>query len=716
MKIKGNYIGKKDSRAFTLVELLATIAILGLVVSITVFTGIRLIKNGKEKTYQTTKNNIEKYANNYLVENGDRLFYLSKNDKSDIEYQCVTLKNLIDTGYFDTKLLDSKVAEGISPKESDYVYIERDIRSKSIKKNVYIQSSDNEYKKTCDGAVKAEMDIAFLIDTGDKDRVARGYYKTVDITIIYKLKNANNINDYEYGYGYSNDKIELLKDNGNEKVVRVSDNGTLIGMINYLKKKAYEDSIIIDMIDNDGPIITLGDYKKGFVRGETSVNLNVYDEKIGVDSSSFTRDDIIVTVGDKKVDTNDLNLTDIGNGNYKLTVKNKQYDGKVVISIDKDKVLDKLGNGNDAVKVEPDISFDNTPPIIVNIDNASGEKWSNKDFSLILSAKEEGSGMTNWQYTYNENANSTGSDHNNDWVVYSGSDKDSFTTSPFSAERNQLVYVRACDKVGNCSEKGSTYIRIDKTAPTGEISLSENSKTITGTANVSDALSGLSGTYEWKISTSSTCDSTVSGFVSSSSSTYEVTVSGTGTYYACLKVSDKAGNVAYFSQQVNVAEDLSCWYLDGYNTYCRYEPNIKKGGDNIYSQKIWNSKTNTYYYSQKLWESGTYFNIDGWTYGTDDKGNGNSTIWYHSKTYNCYLISTYLKEREPRGSCPGWNGNAADGWANCTCNTNSDCGQTGNIVKNVYCDTSMKSGKSKEEGLYMCVWQAGTSNQYNTCW
>ena len=717
MKIKGNYIGKKDSRAFTLVELLATIAILGLVISITVFTGIRLIKNGKEKTYQTTKNNIEKYASNYLVENGDRLFYLSKNDKSDIEYQCVTLKNLIDTGYFDTKLLDSKVAEGISPKESDYVYIERDIRSKSIKKNVYIQSFDNEYKKTCDGAVKAEMDIAFLIDTGDKDRVARGYYKTVDITIIYKLKNANNINDYEYGYEYSNDKIELLKDNGNEKVVRVSDNGTLIGMINYLREKAYEDSIIIDMIDNDGPIITLGDYKKGFVRGETSVNLNVYDEKIGVDGSSFTRDDIIVTVGDKKVDTNDLNLTDIGNGNYKLTVKNKQYDGKVVISIDKDKILDKLGNGNDAVRFEPDITFDNTPPIIVNIDNASGEKWSNKDFSLILSAKEEGSGMANWQYTYNENANSTGSNHNNDWVVYSESDKNSFTTSPFSAERNQLVYVRACDKVGNCSDKGSTYIRIDKTKPTGSISLSENSKTITVTASVSDALSGLNGTYEWKVDTNSTCDSTVSGFTSSSSSTYEVTVSDTGTYYACLKASDKAGNVAYFSQQVNVVEELSCWYLiNGYNTYCRYEPNMKKGGDNIYSQKIWNSNTKTYYYSQKLWESGTYFNIDGWTYGTDDKGNGNSTIWYHSKTYNCYLISTYLKERQPRGSCPGWNGNAADGWANCTCNTDADCGNTGNVVTSLMCDKSMKSGKTEKDGKYMCVWRVGTSNQYNMCW
>ena len=926
---------KKNNRGFTLVELLATIAILGLIVSITVFTGIRLIKNGKEKTYQTTKNNIEKYAGNYLIENGDRLFYLSDN-KAGIEYQCVTLKNLIDTGYFDTKLFESKVAEGVSPKENDYVYIERNINTKTVMKNVYIQSSDNEYRETCDGAVKAEMDIAFL---GDFD----SWGKTKDITIIYKLKNANNVNDYEYGYGYSNDKIELLKDNGNEKVVRVSDNGTLTGMINYLGEKAYEDSIIIDMIDNDGPIITLGDYKKGYAKGSIDIILKVTDEGAGVDGNSFSKEDIEVTVGGNKV--TDLKLTDTGNGNYKLTINNDKLDGEVTISISGGKVLDKLGNGNEAVKFDPDIKFDNTPPskpvidnpskenwinssfgltlhtkeegsgvdhwqytyngnnnnasstgsnhsndwviysesaledfttspfsaerdqlvyviacdkagncseksstyiridktkptcsinvspsgyakevtltvsgkdarsgladspyswdsenngygtvatkkvtangtytawvkdkagntnscnvtvnnidnsipvitlgnytsgyvrkstevnlivkpsesgadinydsftvddiivtvggttvsgstltnlgsgnykLIINnskydgkvvisigdnkvlnvlnagnkavkfepditfdntapskpvINNPSNENWMNSNFGLTLNTQENGSGMANWQYTYNGNASSTGSNHNNDWVVYSESDKNSFTTSPFSAERNQLVYVRACDKVGNCSEVSSTYIRIDKTKPTGSISLSENSKTITATASVSDALSGLSSTYEWKVDTNATCDSTVSGFVSSSSSTYEVTVSGTGTYYACLKASDKAGNVAYFSQQVNVAEELSCWYLNGYNSWCRYIPDMS------------NDDTSN---RQKLWNSNTYFNIDGWVYGTDVKGNGNSTIWYHSKTYNCYLISTYLKKYSD-GACTESGGSSGGGTSN----------------------------------------------------
>lgn len=654
---------KKNNRGFTLVELLATIAILGLVISITVFTGIRLIKNGKEKTYQTTKNNIEKYASNYLVENGDRLFYLSDN-KAGIEYQCVTLKNLIDTGYFDTKLFESKVAEGISPKENDYVYIERNINTKTVMKNVYIQSSDKESKETCDSAVKAEMDIAF-IPSGNKGRTRMSFYKTVDITIIYKLKNANNINDYDYEYNYSNDKIELLEDNGNEKKVRVSDNGTLTGIINYLGESAYEDDFIVDAIDNDGPIITLGDYDKGYVKGSVDINIKVMDEKTEVDPDSFTVDDLRVTVGGKEIDTSNLILVEDKYNDYKLTIKNDKLEGPVVISIDSGKVLDELGNGNEAVVFNPEVTFDNTPPSKPVIDNPSKENWINSSFGLTLNTQENGSGMANWQYTYNGSANSTGSNHNNDWVVYSESDKISFTTSPFSAERNQLVYVIACDKVGNCSEVSSTYIRIDKTKPTGSISLSENSKTITGTASVSDALSGLSGTYEWKVDTNSTCDSTVSGFTSSSSSTYEVTVSDTGTYYACLKASDKAGNVAYFSQQVNVAEELSCWYLNGYNSYCRYIPDMKKGGDNIYSQKIWNSNTKTYYYSQKLWESGTYFNIDGWIYGTDVKGNGNSTIWYHSKTYNCYLISKYLRKYSD-GACTESGGSSGGG-------TNNSC-------------------------------------------
>ena len=75
---------RKKNYGFTLVELLAVIAILGIVVSITVFVSIKSINKAKEKSYKTTINNIERMAGTYLEENGDRLFYISKNDGSNI--------------------------------------------------------------------------------------------------------------------------------------------------------------------------------------------------------------------------------------------------------------------------------------------------------------------------------------------------------------------------------------------------------------------------------------------------------------------------------------------------------------------------------------------------------------------------------------------------------------------------------------------------------
>ena len=86
----------KNNHGFTLVELLAVIAILGIVVSITVYVGINAVNKAKEKSYKTTINNIERTAGTYLEENGDRLFYISKNDGSNIEYQCITIENLIE--------------------------------------------------------------------------------------------------------------------------------------------------------------------------------------------------------------------------------------------------------------------------------------------------------------------------------------------------------------------------------------------------------------------------------------------------------------------------------------------------------------------------------------------------------------------------------------------------------------------------------------------
>lgn len=471
---------KNNNHAFTLVELLATITILGIVLSITVYVSINAVNKAKENSYKTTKSNIEKIASTYLEENGDRLFYISKNDDTDIEYQCITIENLIDGGYFKNDVLNSQVSKDNKVNKGDYIYVERNSITKSVIKNVYVLNGED--NGVCPDTVKAESNIIFLVSPLE-------WSKAKEVTITYKLKNANNINDYQYDYSYSNDKIELISDNGDLKKVRVIDNGTLTGIINYLGKEDYSKEIIIDKIDNAGPVISLGSNKKGYVREKTEVYLKVSDFGIGVDDNSFTKDDVIVKVGDKELSQNNLTLTVNSNGSVKLAINNKILDGNVSIQIRAGGVLDKLGNGNDYVELNTGIIFDNTAPSKPEINNPSNGNWINKNISLKLHTVEEGSGVNYWQYTYSDSASSTGTNSSTNWVTYGNSSSVNYTTGEFSQERGQLVYVRACDKVGNCSDKSSTYIKIDKTAPTCSLGVSGTTITVT----FKDSVSGING-------------------------------------------------------------------------------------------------------------------------------------------------------------------------------------------------------------------------------
>ena len=471
---------KNNNHAFTLVELLATITILGIVLSITVYVSINAVNRAKENSYKTTKSNIEKIASTYLEENGDRLFYISKNDYTDIEYQCITIENLIDGGYFKNDVLNSQVSKDNKVNKGDYIYVERNSITKSVIKNVYVLNGED--NGVCPDAVKAESNIIFLVSPLE-------WSKAKEVTITYKLKNANNINDYEYDYSYSNDKIELISDNGDLKKVRVIDNGTLTGIINYLGKEDYSKEIVIDKIDNAGPVISLGSNKKGYVREKTEVYLKVSDFGIGVDDNSFNKDDVIVKVGDKELSQNNLTLTVNSNGSVKLAINNKILDGNVSIQIKAEGVLDKLGNGNDYVELNTGIIFDNTAPSKPEINNPSNGNWINKNISLKLHTVEEGSGVNYWQYTYSDSASSTGTNSSTNWVTYGNSSSVNYTTGEFSQERGQLVYVRACDNVGNCSDKSSTYIKIDKTAPTCSLGVSGT----TITATFKDSVSGING-------------------------------------------------------------------------------------------------------------------------------------------------------------------------------------------------------------------------------
>lgn len=246
---------RKKEYGFTLVELLAVVAILSLLIGIVVYVAINVINNSREKTYRVTINNIEEVADDYLMENQDRLFYVSKTDDDNLEYQCVTVQDLIENGYFKNDLFESKVKDDKNVEMNDYVYIERNKSTKTVTKMKYLVDED---VTMCDKAVKAMSNVDIMI-------TPIGWSSYKDITIRYKVKNYFNINDYTYHYSYNkNDVLSVISDNGNEKILRVTDNGIITG---FVKDK---DGNILDFgnsreitgIDKESPVIVAKDIIK----------------------------------------------------------------------------------------------------------------------------------------------------------------------------------------------------------------------------------------------------------------------------------------------------------------------------------------------------------------------------------------------------------------------------------------------------------------------
>lgn len=261
---------RKKDVGFTLIELLSVIVVLAIITGLVVYVAINVIDSSKENTYKVTVKEIEKTADSYLIENSDRLFYVAKPETDNVEYQCIMVKTLIDSGFFDSDILLSKVSKNTNVKLDDYVYVERDSLTKNILKTKYLINED---VTLCDEVVKAIGDVVITVEPIDYS-----IYK--EITLVYKIKNYYNIDDYSYEYSYEKndytynvdgDKVfvEVISDDGNVKKLRVNDNGTINGYIKYKDGNDVTRSVReINNIDKTPPVIVSSNivrvYKSSF--------------------------------------------------------------------------------------------------------------------------------------------------------------------------------------------------------------------------------------------------------------------------------------------------------------------------------------------------------------------------------------------------------------------------------------------------------------------
>ena len=357
---------KKNNRGFTLVELLAVIAIVSILVSAGLYFSTSIISNTKSKSYQVTINNVEKNANTYIAENNNKIFYLTSGDGS-IEYQCVTVGNLIEMGYLDTSVVDSPIdTDGNTVNEDDYIYIERNAKSKTLIKSIY----DIKHNYGCSDYVKASGDITFVVNPSMND-----WSQTKNVIINYKVKNRQAAGNYQYVYSLGNSTNEIGASN-NPMNVTVGEITTVHAKILDSGSVMVHKTLYIEKIDTTGPSISLtNDLLSGNINGSVKVPITVTDTQSGVNSGTIDKTDFKVTIGGASISLASLKLNKLSETTntvkYELEITDSTHRGELAVKVLANTIFDKIENGNAAIQLPLSLTMNKIYKVTANANSGS---------------------------------------------------------------------------------------------------------------------------------------------------------------------------------------------------------------------------------------------------------------------------------------------------------------------------------------------------------
>lgn len=272
------------STGFTLIELLATIAILSIITSIVIYFALGIISNAKKKSYQVTVNNIQKQASNYVLEEVSSLEWVGL-PGSGSQHQCITVQHLIDSGYFKSDILESKVADDRNVLATDNIWLVRDETTKTITKNVLLVGNNAVYSSLCSSINPiGKINFEYIGPRWVRD--------SKDITIKYSLTNYGEVKDYQYDYlmeydnGIIKDFDEQRFTKEEEKViVSINDNGDLCAKINGKEGSVESKCYTVSGIDRGLPIGKV--VSMNLVSSTQKVKLVMSDELSGVSQYYF---------------------------------------------------------------------------------------------------------------------------------------------------------------------------------------------------------------------------------------------------------------------------------------------------------------------------------------------------------------------------------------------------------------------------------------------
>ena len=407
----------RKKNGFTLVELLSTVVILGVVLSVTVYIVMKNINKAKNNADLITYNNIKDISKIYTDEVASYW-----NIKDDYEYSCISLGNMIEIGYFDENTINK--SDKLS--KDTMLKVIRDKDSKVIKETSF----------SFEDSILPDVDCGYQSSVSISTDYKGNKVKKVNAKILYNILNSDYYR-YFYVSGFSentitandvvyacesigncgNDVVSNLKSGhwylANSDVIRlnVESNGTILAYVNYNSENIAESSKTIDAeFDNTPPVITLKVYKIGSYDGNnpktkgeplTIVSGN-YSESVWKNYGywfdiSTNEDTVIKWTYNNAGSTNSGNPSNNGANCNTSCSKTLSGDGSRKAIVE---AIDEAGNSS---KVEINVSIDRTAPTI----SVSEQRCSNKDNCLgsLIGNKIEKSTNTsisiddkNWSY------------------------------------------------------------------------------------------------------------------------------------------------------------------------------------------------------------------------------------------------------------------------------------------------------------------------------
>lgn len=428
----------EKKRGFSLIELLSVISILAVIMTFVIYITINVMDNTKENGYKVVISEVENHAKDYFIENSSKLFFVHSKTDENYEYQCVSVKNLMDMGYFDNGILNSYISEDRKVSVDDYVYLLRDIDSKVLVKQEYVYNSEDEYD--CASANDAIYDIGLYVSPS-------GWSKSKNITIYFNVKNVMVMEGYKFQYEYVLDganRGEYLNSDGKRKEISVNKNGTLYARIITDGVNLYEREIKISNIDNENPVIdsifSLPSSDTGWVNSDVVITASASDKQSGIVAYKFSNSADSLEGDWINVDSAKENITE----SYSVSSSGLYYFY----------VKDTVGNvGISSIMV----NIDKNVPVYVSKSGSLGY------YSIPTASFEDSeSGIKEVRYLIVSNSNSVPEKNHSGFAA-------SNVAKPLSCGTNYYVYAVAEDNAGNISEVekvGDFYTGCSTSVPT----------------------------------------------------------------------------------------------------------------------------------------------------------------------------------------------------------------------------------------------------------